>query len=28
MPNAGEVRALFRAFLREGRKFNSYNVRE
>mmetsp|Transcript_4149 Transcript_4149/g.10380 ORF Transcript_4149/g.10380 Transcript_4149/m.10380 type:complete len:92 (-) Transcript_4149:94-369(-) len=26
--NAGEVRSLFRAFLREGRKFNNYNIRE
>lgn len=28
MPSAGEVCKLYRAFLREGRKFPNYNVRE
>ncbi|GFH23440.1 LYR motif-containing protein 4B, partial [Haematococcus lacustris] len=28
MATASEVKALFRAFLREGRRYNNYNVRE
>lgn len=28
MPNASQVKALYKAFLREGKKFTNYNVRE
>lgn len=28
MPSASEVKALYKAFLREGKKFSNYNVRE
>mmetsp|Transcript_12414 Transcript_12414/g.26817 ORF Transcript_12414/g.26817 Transcript_12414/m.26817 type:complete len:94 (+) Transcript_12414:160-441(+) len=28
MPSSNEVKSLFRAFLREGRKFPNYNIRE
>lgn len=28
MPSAAEVKALYKAFLREGKKFSNYNVRE
>ncbi|KAL3139602.1 hypothetical protein ABBQ38_003920 [Trebouxia sp. C0009 RCD-2024] len=28
MPTASEVKGLYKAFLREGKKFSNYNVRE